>query len=130
MGLFDLLKPKKNELTFIQSSNYRGFKKFSLVNYEHKPSEDGLKKLHEITHDFNLQYRTIRLVDFVYEDKHHGVAVYVDKYQVGTYFGAETNELSNAMRAGKISAAYVRVDTFKKMGKDTFGALLFVMMED
>ena len=129
MGIFDVFK-HKNELSFIQSPNYKGFKKFGLVSYGHKPSEDGLKKLHKKTPDFDLTGSQIKLVDFVYDGDRHGVAVYVDDLQVGSYFGNNTNSLTDLVKARKITAVFVRVDKIKKIDGETFGALLFVKSEE
>lgn len=129
MGIFDVFK-RKNELSFIQSPNYKGFKKFGLVSYGHKPSEDGLKKLHKITPDFDLTGRQIKLVDFVYDGDCHGVAVCVDGLLVGSYFGTDTNSLTDLIKAKKITAVHVRVDKIKKIDGETFGALLFVKSEE
>lgn len=131
MGLFDFIF-KKNatvSMRFIQSDNYRGFKKFALVNYGHKESEKGLKKLHSKTKNFDLKGMEIEIRDFVYDNNKHGVAVYVDDCQVGSYFDNGDFDLAAQLRAHRISAAYVRIDTIKNMGKERFAALLFVRLE-
>lgn len=125
MGLFGKKKKEEpaqpQEITFIQASSFRGFRRFRLTNYGYEPAQIGLKSLQmknpkyngddsepEYIFDFKNKQVTIRKIEFEVP----AIAVFVDGNQIGSLFSTtdEEKDMIKKLFSNKIGAVYARAE--------------------
>jgi len=133
MGLFDAFKKKPapaplptatgKAYKFINSSNFRGFKRYYLITYKQpnvKEGIDALKKPNpkykeggeESKYIFDLKQAPIEIREGTHSGNMPFLLVFANGQQVGNYYvnTDEEKQLLNDFRNGKIEKVFVRVE--------------------
>lgn len=115
MGLLEKLfkkpTPKTQVMEFIQSKNFRGFRKSKITNYQFAEAQANIKQLKAYYPKMDFSGCIIRLESIKCSDGAPAVAVFIGGLRVGTVFFDNDNysEFRKAFYAGKISAAHIGV---------------------
>ncbi len=109
--LFKKPAPKTQIMEFMQSKNFRGFRKAVITNYQFAEAQANIMQLKANYPKMDFTGCIIRLESITCSDGAPAVAVFIDGLRVGTVFFSNDNytEFRQAFYAGKISAAHIGV---------------------
>ena len=109
MALFNFGKKKTSSdpkpdavYTYLQTENYRGFKRIKLSSYGYKPAEDGIRALD----GKGLSGSEIKISVFL--DEYPRAVVNIGKHEVGTIWKRSFDKF-DAVKNGKIDAVRLEI---------------------